>query len=34
METIVLVGALVLGFSLGLYIASQISDWIDRNTKR
>jgi hypothetical protein len=32
METIAMIGLFAMGFAMGLYIASQISDWIERNT--
>jgi len=34
METIAIIGIFVVGFAMGLYISTQISDWIDKNTKR
>tara|TARA_B100001094_G_C17431288_1_gene439287 strand:+ start:165 stop:269 length:105 start_codon:yes stop_codon:yes gene_type:complete len=34
METIAILGIFAVGFAMGLYISTQISDWIDKNTKR
>jgi len=34
MELAVIIITLATGFALGLYLSSQLSDWIDKNTKK
>jgi len=34
METAVIIIVAMTGFALGLYLSSQLSDWIDKNSKR
>ena len=34
METAVIIITLMTGFALGLYLSSQLSDWIDKNSKK
>ena len=34
METAVIIITLATGFALGLYLSTQLTDWIDRNSKK
>jgi hypothetical protein len=34
METAVIIIVAMTGFALGLYLSSQLSDWIDKNSKK
>ncbi len=34
METAVIIIVAMTGFAMGLYLSSQLSDWIDRNSKK
>jgi|TARA_B100000519_G_C13944367_1_gene297699 hypothetical protein len=34
METAVIIIVAMTGFAMGLYLSSQLSDWIDKNSKK
>ena len=34
METAVIVITFAVGFAIGLYLSSQLTDWIDKNSKK
>jgi uncharacterized protein YneF (UPF0154 family) len=34
MEIAVIIITLMTGFAIGLYLSSQLSDWIDKNSKK
>jgi uncharacterized protein YneF (UPF0154 family) len=34
MEVAVIIITLMTGFAIGLYLSSQLSDWIDKNSKK
>jgi len=34
METTVIIITLIVGISMGIYLSSQLSEWIDKNSKK